>query len=597
MARKKVSPIGGQAVLEGVMMRGVRSMTTAVRNAKGEIVLESERSDGVKKWWQKIPVLRGFIVFFDSMIKGTRILMRSAEVYGEEIEEEPASKVEKWLAKTFHTDIMTIATIIGVLLGVAMAVGLFVIVPQVIVDKALNVLLLKYADYVLPLWVQNLIVGVLRILIFVAYILVTAALKDIKRVWMYHGAEHKTINCYESDLPLTVENVRKQPKRHDRCGTNFIVIVMLLAVFIFTLVTSWLGDLNTVYKILIKLALMPFVAGFSYELLKLLARFDNPLTRVLKAPGFLMQKLTTREPDDDMIEVAIAAFSQVLAMDADESIPTQKFHIKKAYARCRTEVLAYLDKNEEKEVIADWIFTTIVGCARSALPLLTTIDEQQYEKAIACAKEVADGKPLQYALGDAVFFGYTIKVNENVLIPRPETEEVTEKALEFIRPDSKVLDLCTGSGAIAVAVAKQRGIKVTASDISAEALAVAEANAKENGAEVSFIQSDMFTAIEGTFDVIISNPPYIAKSDMLTLPDNVKKEPYIALYGGEDGLDYYRIIADKAKDFLTDNGVLVLEIGYNQSESVTAMLSGWADVETTKDFNGLDRILTAKRRG
>lgn len=594
MARKKSSPIGGQAVLEGVMMRGKKSMATAVRNPDGKIVLETCRL-GEKKWWEKIPVLRGFLNFFITMISGSKILMRSAEIYGEQLEEEPASKFEKWLAKTFHVDVMTIASVIGVVLGLALAIGLFVIAPQHLMDFA--ILRIPGAKEAIPYVVQNLIVGIIRILIFVAYIGFASLMKDIKRVWMYHGAEHKTISCYENDLPLTVENVRTQTTKHDRCGTNFMMIVMIISVLVFTLATSWLGGLKTIYKVLIKLALLPFVAGLSYELLKFMAKFDNWFVRILKAPGLLMQKLTTKEPTDDMIEVAITAFNKVLEMDADESIPTVKFDIKKAYDRCRTEVVSLLSKCEEKETLADWIFTSVVGCTRSELPMLKTITESAYEKAVKIAKEVAKGAPLQYALGDTEFYGYTIKVTTDVLIPRPDTEQVVEKALEFISAESKVLDLCTGSGAIAIAIKKEKDATVTASDISEPALEVAKKNAKENSAEIEFIHSDLFEKIEGVFDLIISNPPYVSKEDMLTLPENVKKEPETALYGGEDGLDFYRRISVDAPSHLTENGVLVLEIGCNQSESICQMLSSWADCETFKDYNGLDRIIVAKKRG
>jgi len=593
MARKKVSSIGGQAVLEGVMMRGVSGVATAVRKSDGTIAMESSRAEA-KKWWSKVPILRGFLSFFVMMFTGSKILMRSAEVYGEEMEEEPTSKTEKWLAKTFHVDVMTIASIIGIVLGLAISVVLFVIAPQHLVDYAINKPLTTHGYSELNPWIANLIVGVLRILIFVCYILTTSLMKDIKRVWMYHGAEHKTISCYEHDLPLTVENVRKQTTRHDRCGTNFIVIVMLVSVLVFSLATSWIPDLKTVYKVLIKLALLPFVAGISYELLKFLAKFDNIFARILKAPGLLMQKLTTREPTDDMIEVAIAAFEEVQKLDADSLRPTCSFDIKKGYEKCRQEVEAYLENEEEISAMADLIFLTITGKSRSELPLLTTISEKEYNRAIEVAKEVKDGRPVQYALGETCFYGYTFEVNENVLIPRFDTESVVEKALSFVVEESKVLDLCTGSGAIAVTVAKEKGASVTASDISEKALELALRNAQKNQVLINFIHSDMFDKIEEKYDVIICNPPYISKQDMKKLPKNVQKEPELALYGGIDGLDYYRIIAEKVGNYLTENGVLVLEIGDNEGKDVVELLTGF-DTEIGKDLNGLDRFVVAKK--
>jgi release factor glutamine methyltransferase len=203
------------------------------------------------------------------------------------------------------------------------------------------------------------------------------------------------------------------------------------------------------------------------------------------------------------------------------------------------------------------------------------------------------GRPLWYCIGDTDFYGYKIKVNENVLIPRPETEILVEKALKFIDSDKTVLDLCTGSGAIAITVNKKSGAKVTAVDVSEGALDVAKNNAKEVGAEVEFILSDMFNALDGRkFDVIISNPPYIKSEDIKSLQKEVRDfEPVLALDGGEDGYDFYRIILNHAKNYLVDNGVLFMECGIDQAQNIAEMFSSIGSVEIIKDYENIERIV------
>lgn len=617
--RKKVSKIGGQAVLEGVMMRGVSAYATAVRNPSGEIVIESERLPSQKKWWMRVPILRGVINFFSMMLVGIKITMRSAEVYGEEFEQEQPGKFEKWLSKSLHVDVMTIAMVMGVVLGVGLAVALFMFVPNLIsggitgaitkhimgADASFSDL---FANAGVGKLIENLIEGFFRIVMFVAYIVVISLMKDINRLFRYHGAEHKTISCYEHDLPLTVENARGMSKHHDRCGTNFMVIVMLISIVLFTLVEGilaaafgWTADSVTNSKVLqrlislgIRLALLPFVAGISYEVLKLLARWDNWFVRILKAPGMALQLLTTKEPDDSMLEVAIAAFQRVQELDANPEMPTTTFAVKKSYDRCRHEVEGLLQATQDAAVLADWIFVEVTKTKRSELGTLATLTEDQYKQAVEFARRVAKNEPLQYVVGNTDFYGYPIRVDSRVLIPRPETEEVVEAALGLVQAGDEVLDMCTGSGAIAIVLAKNSPAKVTAADISEEALDVARQNAIDNQAEVLFVQSDLYQGIEGKFDMIVSNPPYIRHAEMATLPPVVQQEPALALDGGEDGLDFYRRIIAQAP--LKEGGRFVLEIGADQGEAVAELLreAGFASVEIRQDLNGLDRIAIAR---
>ena len=219
-------------------------------------------------------------------------------------------------------------------------------------------------------------------------------------------------------------------------------------------------------------------------------------------------------------------------------------------------------------------------------------DIKKIEKITA---ERSSGRPLWYCIGDTDFYGYTIKVDERVLIPRPETELLVENALKYINQDSKVLDLCTGSGAIAITIQKESNANVTASDLSKEALTLAKENAIINDANVNFIKSDLFNQLQDNkFDVIVSNPPYIKTEDIVDLQKEVKSyEPLMALDGGVDGLDFYRKIARECKHYLTDNGVILLECGYNQAREIKELFRDFSRVEIIKDYENIERIIVA----
>jgi len=588
--RKFVSKIGGQAVLEGVMMRGERSVATAVRTPDGKIDVESERLSQQKKWWMKVPVLRGFINFFAMMIVGSKVLTRSAEVYGEE-EGEP-SKFEEWLAKKFNKSAIDVAIFIGVLLGVVFAIGLFVALPVGVV-KLLD--LIPGFQNIFYVW-RNLIVSVVRLVILLSYLLLVSCVKDIKRVFMYHGAEHKVISCFEHGEELTVENARKMPRVHDRCGTSFLVIT----VFVSLILTAFLptfdeygGFLSFLLRFVTRLALLPIVAGVAYEVLKFLAKFDNAFVRVIKAPGLWFQRLTTREPDDSMLEVSLAAFTTVMKMDADETIPTARFAIKKDYKLTRIEVLSVLEGNEEAECIADWLFVHYVGVNRSELPTLTTVSEEVKKQVVAAAMRIREGEPMQYVLGETEFYGVKLRTDARALIPRGDTEVLVEAALAMgLNADSRVLDICTGSGAIAVVLSLKTGASVTASDVSEDALALARENAEMTGVDITFIKSDLFDAVEGCYDLITANPPYIPSATVDTLDEYVKKEPRLALDGGEDGLDYYRKIRSTAYPYLAEGGKLIMEIGADQAEGIRSL---FGDVTVLKDVEGHDRVVIVEK--
>ena len=472
--QKKVS-IGGQAVLEGVMMRGKTAMATAVRDEEGVIRVESKRIKPAHKRniFFRLPLVRGVVSFLTSLITGTKVLMRSAEVFGEE---EP-SKFEKFVAKKLKIDIMSVVITFSLLLGLALAILLFMFLPQLCREGLESIF-----DFKFNIWAKSFIEGGLKLVIFIAYILLVSLLKDIKRTFMYHGAEHKVISCFESERSLTVENAKACSKIHDRCGTTFMVFVMVISILLFAIVESLIGkDVEKIFRILLKIALLPVVAGLSYELLRLLAKTNSKLVLPLKIPGMLLQKITTREPDDDMIEVAIVAFNTVYEMDNDATIKEKDFIMPTK----RSELLEKVNKQlleggitEKAE--SEWIISITLGIKRDQVYTDDLVMPKDIDKIYTIVKERLEGRPLWYCIGNSDFYGYILNVDERVLIPRPETEILVENALKHVDSTSKVLDLCTGSGAIAIAIKKEKDSNVFAVDISDSALELASQNAKDN---------------------------------------------------------------------------------------------------------------------
>ncbi len=302
MAKKKqthYSGIGGQAVLEGVMMKNRDKYAVAVRKPNGEIDVEVEEYKGVcgDKKFAKLPFIRGVFAFIDSLILGMKVTTYSASFYEEE--DEKPSKTEGKLEKLLGNKADDIMMTFTVILSVIIAVALFILLPLFLSDLL--------GKYIRNASVIAIIEGLIRILIFIAYIAGISLMKDIKRLYMYHGAEHKCINCIEKGRPLTVKDVKRSSRQHKRCGTSFLLFVVLVSVIVFFFIRV---D-NMALKLILRIALVPVIAGISYEIIRLAGRSDNVLVRIISAPGMRMQKLTTKEPDEDMIEVAIASVEAV----------------------------------------------------------------------------------------------------------------------------------------------------------------------------------------------------------------------------------------------------------------------------------------------
>ncbi len=314
---KHITSIGGQAIIEGVMMKGPFKTAYAVRKPDNEIVCEI-KENGTKTYPKicKLPIIRGCVNFIDSLVSGMKALMFSASFMDLEEEEETESKFDKWLEDKFGDKIKDIVIYVSIALSLCLSVGLFILLPSAITG-AVEWLLSKsfLAAVAQTKAFTGICEGIVRMVIFLAYLALVSKMPDIQRVFEYHGAEHKTIACYESGEELTVENIKKHTRFHPRCGTSFLLFVMIISIIVFTLLPRFDGYIKIVQillRMLTRLALMPIVAGLSYEVIKFAGRSKSKFVALLTKPGLWLQRLTTREPNGEQIEVAIKSMTAVI---------------------------------------------------------------------------------------------------------------------------------------------------------------------------------------------------------------------------------------------------------------------------------------------
>ena len=320
---KKITSIGGSALIEGIMMRGPKRTTVCVRTGEKEIYSEDINMTTIasKGKFFRLPLIRGITGFIDSMRLSYKSLMLSADkaIEAGEIEEEEPSKFEKWLDEKFGDTLVKILMVFASILGVALAVGLFFFLPSFLFDLTSKFVPAFQGEGELVVLWKSIFEGVLKIVLFLLYIIACSQMTEMKRVFMYHGAEHKTIFCYEDDEELTVENVKKKTRFHPRCGTSFMILMLIVGIVIglFVPVAPFgIGFLRPVFKIL----LLPLSCGVGYELIKICGKHDNWFTRIIAAPGLWAQRITTKEPDDKMIEVAIEAIKAVIPDDGSDIV-------------------------------------------------------------------------------------------------------------------------------------------------------------------------------------------------------------------------------------------------------------------------------------
>ena len=709
--------IGGQAVMEGVMMQGPDRVALAMRLPSNELYLKTK----LKKKPHpaaKVPFIRGIVSFVNALVGGMGTLMESADILEtyapEEYAEEPG-KLEAWINKKFGDKaawnfMMTTA----LLFAVVVSVIFFIILPTWVVN-----FLGKWVPNAIVL---NLVEGILRIAMFVGYVAAIRRMDDIKTLFQYHGAEHKSIHCFENDRVLCPENAEEFYTLHPRCGTSFLVFVLIISLLLF----SFLGWPNLAMRILSRILLVPVIASISFELLRWAGRSNGKIVRILSWPGLQLQRLTTAEPNRDQLEVALLSLKAVLVdpgvpeiegfVDKDGNPVRSKAEMKEIEREMEewaADVEAHTEANKKAAAAAIDDFTRIEertvfedpenGASEediiSAIDFLDELDSdgytivapeetdgrtlvraiadreaieakartlarrytkdiKTYENAlnwgraalsmlpngknearmimsyatglgtaelITRSKELMrdddfeefqkriyqriEGVPLQYIVGMQEFMGLPLRVNRSVLIPRLDTEVLVENVIETMNRKNlrnpEVLDMCTGSGAIGISIAaKVPDAIVTMTDVSEDALNTAIGNAGLNGVNrrCIFLLGSMFEAVpdDKHYDVIVCNPPYIPSDVIDTLEIEVKDhEPRMALDGGRDGLDFYRIIADKASLYLKTGGILALEIGAEQAEDVKKLLNEtktFEEITVIRDLAHLDRAIIATRR-
>jgi uncharacterized protein YqhQ len=313
----KYGSVGGQALMEGIMMNGPEGKAMALRLPDGSISVEKKTFTSIKdkNKFFGIPMVRGIVNFVEALIFGYKCLMESAEKTGMDVEEEEnMSKLDRWISDHFGEKMMKVIGAISMVLGFALAFALFVWMPSFLFD-AVNKLTGERITML-----RTIFEGLLRIIIFVIYMFAVSKMKEIKRVYMYHGAEHKSIFCYESGEEMTVENVRKQSRFHPRCGTSFIFVMIILSILVSSVVALAFPSLTQIRPvwICVKLLIMPIVMGLGYEFIRYAGKHDNLFVKILSAPGLWMQRITTAEPDDSMIEVGIAAINAVIPHNDEE---------------------------------------------------------------------------------------------------------------------------------------------------------------------------------------------------------------------------------------------------------------------------------------
>lgn len=576
--------VGGQAVIEGVMMRGSKSLATAVRTPKGNIEIDYKDNTPItkKKWIFNIPFLRGFFVLIESMKVGMESLNYSASFLDDE-DEEP-SKFEMWLENKMGKKANDIIIGITMIVSFIFSIGLFIAIPTGIASI--------FKKYGISDVMLNLTEAFIRIFILLAYMYFISKMKDIYRLFQYHGAEHKTIFCYEAMEELTVENVRKQSRLHPRCGTNFIFLIMFVSIAIFSF-TGWGG---IVERLLLRIILIPVVTGISYELIKWLGRSDNLLSKIVAYPGLKLQLITTKEPDDSQIEVAIASLKAAEGIeDMDNTI--------EELLNTGTKVLKE-NGIDTARLDAELLLGYIIGKER--IYLIThkeeNIEKDKADKYFELIEKRRKKMPVKYILKECEFMGIDFYVEEGVLIPRGDTEILVDEVLKNIsdEDEKEVCDLCCGSGAIGISLAHLRkNIKVDLIDYYPVPEKVTLINIEKNNLKdrALFIKSDLLEEPikqNKKYDILVSNPPYIEDAEIEKLMDDVQKyEPHTALKGGEDGLDFYKKIIDNSSKVLKENGILAFEIGYNQGKAVKELMeeNNYKNVRVIKDLASLDRVV------
>ena len=558
--RKKIT-VGGVALFNGIIFTS-DYRKVAVQKEGEKINSRSTNLIKDKRIISKIPVIRGLLGIGNQIGNSIPDFMRSSG------EEEKSSKLNTLLLYA----ILIVACISIPVLISAFFSG-------------------KY---------QSIIQALIIALEFVMYICMLKSIPDLDTLFKYHGAEHKAVNAYENLKleEINLENVRKQSRFHKRCGGNFIVYFVIL-----TMLSTLLPIENLIIKALSMMLLCIFNIGLTYEIVNLFSKFKKPFD-IINYPATLIQLFTTKEPTDEMLKLAIYG---VLGSTRKENGITPLEYLKKY----TSENL----KNKEYETTDIYsILEYVTGVDRNRLLLqkdrylISLNNEIEADRLLN--KYYNENYPLQYITHKQYFYNELYYVDENVLIPRADSEILVEKAIEYIEKENlkSAIDLCTGSGALGISTARNSAIEImTLIDISLGAISVANKNILSNdvGLKVKAKVSDLLSEViketatdeEKKVDIIISNPPYIKTEVISTLQKEVQKEPHLALDGGKDGLEFYIRIFKEAKEVLKPNGLLMLEIGYDQLDDIKNIVkenSEYTLLESVKDYGGNDRVVICR---
>lgn len=581
----KKCDVGGQALFEGVLMRSTKGKAIARRKDNGKIDVQFERMFATSDESKIIskPFIRGIFILIESLKEGLKALTQSSDIF----EDTEPSKFEDWIREKFGDKANDIIANFTIGLSITIAVLLFIVVPTVIPSV--------FAKFNVSSIFLNIIEVIIRIGILVLYMYAVSLMDDINKVLKYHGAEHKTIACYEAEEELTVENVKKFSRFHPRCGTNFLFLIMFISILVF-LFTGWGGFVR---RVLLRVLLLPVVVNISYEIIKWLGKSESKVANIVAYPGLKLQKLTTKEPDDEHIEVAIASLMSAEEMEERQNTIGELLDI-------ATKTLKEVEIDTAR-LDSQLILGKVID--KDKLYLITNrdelVDNDKKKEFLELIEKRKNKMPVRYILGECDFMGLDFYVEEGVLIPRSDTEVLVEEVLKLIEEDSslKVCDLCCGSGAIGISLAHYKeNIEVDLIDYYPIPEKVTKKNITRNNLDnrAIFIKSNLLEEPEKEhkkYDIIVSNPPYIKEEVVDTLMSDVKDyEPRTALSGGEDGLIFYRQIVEQSKNVLVSNGILAFEIGYDQGNDVKLLMesNGFEEIRVINDLAGLNRVVIGK---
>ncbi len=576
MKEKIIKDVGGMALFDGLMLRSKLREVIAERDSKGSISLEiNNYEEEEKKFYiSDLPIIRGMLSIFNTIEQSIPYLINSVE---NELNSDNTNKDDK----INFTKTEAIATICFI---ISMAIIFLILVPNII-------------GFVINKNIANIIECIIEFSVFAIYLLILKSNESLGTLYKYHGAEHKVVNAYEKygKDNITIDNVKKSSRFHVRCGGNFIIYFVVCML----LTTLFIPTENIIYKSLIQIGLVIPLIGVSFEILMVFSKLPFPL-KYIAYPAMLIQFITTKEPSDDMIELAICAIKPCINKNID------------------TNLVEYID-NYKKDVLIknniefdiDDIYRLVAFIKKCTLNtviidkdkiVLNYVQKVKLDELLN--KYYIQKIPLQYITHVQAFYNEEYAVSENVLIPRSDTEILVEKVIEYVEKYQlkDMIDMCTGSGCIGISCAKNSNIeKVLMVDISDCAIVIANKNIDKNDARDKCIvaKSNLFEALERDrkFDIIVSNPPYIKTGDISTLDEYVKKEPIIALDGGNDGMEFYKKIVENSVNYINDGGFLMLEIGYDELDDVTKIISKYNEyevIESVKDYGGKDRVIICR---